>query len=203
MNLLFGTTNPAKLSSMRAALKPLGIDVKGLNEIEGQLPYIAEDGNTPVENARQKSMGYYKAFGMPVFSCDSGLYFIDEPNLEQPGPFVRRYTGVEMTEDDQLINHYSSVAASNGGTIKAQYINGISLVLNEETVFDYQGDEISSSPFLITSKPHHKRVEGFPMNTISIDIKSGLYFYDIVTDSSDDSKWTKGTQAFFKRHLNL
>ena len=38
---------------------------------------IAERAKT--NNAKIKAEAYYKAFSMPVFSCDSGLYF-DEVN---------------------------------------------------------------------------------------------------------------------------
>ena len=79
MKLLYGTTNLGKLNSMRNVLQPIGIEVIGLSEMDGELPYIPEDGIEPVDNARQKSMAYYKTFGIPVFSLDSGLYFIDEP----------------------------------------------------------------------------------------------------------------------------
>lgn len=202
MKLLFGTTNPGKLNSMRKTLAPLGIELIGLDDLDGDIPFIAEDGNTPLENARQKSKAYFKCFGIPVFSFDSGLYFIDEPNLIQPGTYVRRYTGIDM-DDDQLIEHYSAVAKSNGGTIKAQYINGVSLMMDEDTIYEYQGDEISYNPFFITSKPHCKRVKGIPLNTISIDIKTGKYFYDLENESEDVKKRRKGIQTFFSKHLNI
>ncbi|MCK8061170.1 MULTISPECIES: non-canonical purine NTP pyrophosphatase [unclassified Fusibacter] len=201
MRLLYGTTNPAKLNSMKIALEPIGIELIGLNELEGELPEIAEDGSEPIENARQKSVAYYKTFGIPVFSCDSGMYFVDEPNVMQPGTFVRRYTGVDMYDDDQLLKHYSGVAKANGGTIKTQYINAVSLVLDKDTIIDHQGDDISSDPFLLSEKAHAKRVEGFPLDAISIDIASGRYYYDLDAESVDVEKWQRGMREFFTRHL--
>lgn len=202
MKLLYGTTNEGKLKSVRQVLSKIGVEVIGLNDLEGELPIIDENGEEPVDNARLKSMAYYKAFGIPVFSQDSGLYFIDEPHLTQPGTYVRRYTGKEMN-DDELLEHYRQIAEDNGGLIKAQYINGISLVLDNDTIHDYQGEDISYTPFYISSVPHEKRVKGLPINTLSIEIETGEYFYDLVNRNRDSMKRNAGLIAFFKKHLNV
>lgn len=34
-------------------------------------------------------------------------------------------------------------------------------------------------PFYIVEKPHEKRVEGFPLDSVSVEIRSGMYYYDI------------------------
>ena len=78
MKLLYGTGNQAKLSVMRSRLEKTGIELIGLSDLRAEgksVPEVAENGNTPLENARVKALAYYKAFQMPVFSCDSGLYF--------------------------------------------------------------------------------------------------------------------------------
>ena len=83
MKLLFGTGNKAKLNVMKIRLKPLGIDLIGLEDLKKEgytVPSVSETGNAPLENARQKAMAYYQAFKMPVFSCDSGLYFDEVPD---------------------------------------------------------------------------------------------------------------------------
>lgn len=202
MKLLYGTSNPSKLRFMRENLKTIGIDVVGLNELEGDLPHIPEDGRQPLDNARQKAMAYYKTFGMPVFSLDSGLYFIDEPDLEQPGTYIRRYTGRAMNDQD-LLEHYMKLAESNGGVIKAQYLNAIVLVVDEATVFEHQGEDISFDPFLLCSQAHEKMLEGFPLNSISKDIKSGEYFYDIKERTVDSRQYEEATRNFFKRCMEV
>jgi len=201
IKVLYGTTNPAKLKGMKETLEPIGIEVIGLNELSGDLPEIDENGHEPVDNARIKSMAYYEAFGLPVFSLDSGLYFVDEPELEQPGTYVRRYTGVEL-DDDQMIEHYTSVARSNGGKIRAQYINGISLVVDGKS-FEYQGDDISFKSFYLTDQVHPKRVEGLPLNSISIDIETGQFIYDLKERNNDSLKRMEAYRSFFREHLNL
>jgi XTP/dITP diphosphohydrolase len=84
MKLLFGTTNPAKLETMRSKVKVLGIEVIGLNDIDIKLDSVDESGNNPLENARLKALAYYKATKMPVFSCDTGLYIEGVESKNQP-----------------------------------------------------------------------------------------------------------------------
>ena len=96
MKLLYGTGNLAKLSAMRNRLEQLDIELIGLNDLRAEgkfIPEVIEDGNTPLENARLKAMAYYEAFQIPVFSCDSGLYFDNVPDEVQPGVHVRNVNG--------------------------------------------------------------------------------------------------------------
>ena len=94
MKLLYGTGNLAKLSVMKSLLQALEIELIGLNDLKGEgisIPAVSEDGNTPMENARKKAEAYYQAFQMPVFSCDSGLYFDNVPDEIQPGEIGRAH----------------------------------------------------------------------------------------------------------------
>ena len=98
MKLLYGTCNSAKLSSMKKRLEILGIELTGLNDLKEKgavIPEVCEDGKTPLENARQKAIAYYNEFHMPVFSCDSGLYFDNVPDEIQPGRSEERRVGKE------------------------------------------------------------------------------------------------------------
>lgn len=74
MILLYATTNPAKLDSMRRVLDSLSIELTGLCDLNLPLPDVAETGKNPLENAVLKAKIYYEAFHTPLFSCDSGLY---------------------------------------------------------------------------------------------------------------------------------
>ena len=89
MKLLYATGNPAKLSAMQRRLEGTGIEVIGLKDVEKEVPVVPETGKSPLENARQKAMAYYKALQIPLFSCDSGLYFDNVPDEVQPGIHVR------------------------------------------------------------------------------------------------------------------
>ena len=175
MKILYGTTNPAKLSSMRKWLEGLDIELVSLNDMQGDIPDVPETGDTPLENAELKARAYYKAFGMPVFSCDSGLYFDDLPEFS-PKVHVRNIGGKCLT-DDEMIEYYGGLAAKYGD-ITARYRNAICFVLDEEHIYTEFSDDISWNPFLITSVPHEKRVEGYPLDSLSKYIENGEYCYD-------------------------
>ena len=134
LKILYGTTNNAKLNAMRNATDRLGIELIGLKDLHCELPVIIEDGKTPVENAKIKAQAYYKAFGMPVFSCDSGLYFEGVMEEDQPGLFVRRVNGKELS-DDEMITHYAGLAEKYGGSLIARYYNAVHFILDDNTSF--------------------------------------------------------------------
>ncbi len=200
MKILYGTTNKAKLSAMKNALRDFDIELLGLSDIEGDIPGINEYGATPLENAEIKARAYYKAFNIPVFSCDSGLYFDELQDNEQPGLYIRRVDGKELT-DDEMISHYSALAQKHGGKITGRYRNAIYFILDEKNHYYSMDMSIATEPFILADKPHEKRVDGFPLDSLSVDIKTGRYYYDLqvkdVSTSVDD-----GVRKFFARILN-
>ena len=195
MKVLYGTTNKAKLQTMRTALESFDIELIGLGDIDSELPSINENGKTPLENAEIKARAYYEAFHIPVFSCDSGLYFDELEEEEQPGLHVRRINGKELT-DDEMIRYYSSLSESHGGRITGRYRNAIYFILDENHHYSSMDMSIATEPFILGTEPHSKRVDGFPLDSLSIDIETGKYYYDLqvkdVSTSVDD-----GVRAFF------
>ena len=199
MKILYGTTNNGKLQAMKNALKVFDIELISLRDINSPLPHINENGRTPLENAEIKARAYYEAFHMPVFSCDSGLYFDELEEDEQPGLHVRRINGKELT-DDEMIMYYASLAERHGGRITGRYRNAIYFILDEEHHYSSMDMSIATEPFVLGTVPHKKRVEGFPLDSLSIDIATGKYYYDLevkdVSTSVDD-----GARAFFRAIL--
>ena len=199
MKLLYGTKNPSKISVMEKKLKQIGIEVTGLDSLNTVIPDVLEDGNTPLENARKKALAYYKAFGMPVFSCDSGLYFDHVPEYDQPGVHVRTIGGKYLT-DEEMLNHYSNLAKKYGD-LTARYRNAICLVLGEDKVFGAMEKNMESEPFLLTSIPHKKRKKGFPLDSLSIDLRTGKYYYDLEEEALDRVAVEDEFLEFFRKHL--
>ena len=199
MRILYGTGNPAKLDSMRRRLSDLGIELIGLRDIAAEIPDIQEDGRTPLENAKKKALGYYHAFGMPVFSCDSGLYLDNVTETEQPGVHVRTVGGKYLT-DEEMLEHYSALAKKYGG-LTARYRNAICLVLDEEHVYEAMEESMASEPFRIVAEPHPKRKKGFPLDSLSIDLRTGKYYYDLDGSELDRVAVEDGFREFFRRHF--
>ncbi|WP_411675813.1 non-canonical purine NTP pyrophosphatase [Caproicibacter sp.] len=196
MELLYGTGNQAKLALMRRALADLDLKIVGLKELGVLVPEIVETGDSPLENARIKATAYYKLFHRPVFSCDSGLYFEGLPSDLQPGVHVRRVNGMQLG-DDEMIAYYSGLALRYG-RIRATYRNAICFVSDESHLYESMAKQLSGKSFLLTSRPHSKRVKGFPLDSLSIDPKTGKYFYDLPMDQADDPVWQSGIHQFFE-----
>lgn len=199
MKILFGTGNQAKLDVMRRRLEELNIEIIGLKDIDMEIPEIEEDGETPLENARKKALGYYHAFQIPVFSCDSGLYIDNIPEEEQPGVHVRTIGGKYLS-DDEMIEYYTGLAKKYGD-LTAKYRNAICFVMDEETVYEAMEESMASETFIITSKQHSACKKGFPLDSISIDRKTGKYYYDLDESELDQVAVEDGFLEFFKKIL--
>jgi len=178
MKLLYGTSNAAKFEFMQKRVESLGIKLLSLNDIDAPGVDIDESGNDPLENARIKALAYYEALKIPVFSCDSGLYFDGVDEEQQPGVHVRR-VGAQTLTDEEMIEYYGNLAETFGGVLTARYKNAICLVMDEENIYEHMADDIASEPFLIVSKPHAKRTAGFPLDCLSVEIESGKYYNDL------------------------
>lgn len=198
MRVLYGTGNPAKLEAMRRRLAPLGIELIGLKDLAMPLPAILEDGATPLENARKKATAYFEAFHMPVFSCDSGLYLDGLPEEEQPGVFVRRTKEGHVMSDAEMLSYYSGLAAKYG-TLTARYRNAICFVTDEAHCYEAMEPSMESEPFWITEKPHGILREGFPIDSLSLDCKTGKYYYDLNEGELDQLAVEDGFLEFFLR----
>lgn len=209
MELIYGTGNDAKLAYMRRTLSDLPLQITGLLDaakIRGiELPEVEENGNTPLENARQKAEAYFALFHSPVFSCDSGLYLYDHltgellPEEVQPGIHVRG-RGEKRLSDEELLTHYVGLVKKYG-RIRARYQNAICLIFNEEISQESMEENLWGEPFLLTDVPHTKKVPGFPLDGISIDIKTGRYFYDLENNSQDEIVSNSGFSLFFCHFL--
>ncbi len=206
MKLIYGTGNPAKLESMKRTLQGLPFEIISLTQAAEEegisiLP-IQETGDTPLENAQIKAETYYALFKKPVFSCDSGLYLWNYetnqmlPEEEQPGIHIRG-RGDRRFTDEELITHYTELVQKYG-SILARYRNGICLIIDEEHIYKSMGEDLWGEPFLLSDKPHEKRIPGFPLDSISLEISSGKYYYDLEDAAQDVVAAENGMRKFFK-----
>lgn len=199
IKLLYGTGNPAKLNAMKKRLSRLGITLVGLKDLGCEIPEVVEDGKTPLENARKKAVAYFEAFRIPVFSCDSGLYIDGVPENEQPGVHVRRVNG-KVLSDEQMIVHYSSLAKKYGNPT-ARYRNAICFVEDEKHIYEAMEPSMGSSAFILTSKPYPVMKKGFPLDSLSVDIKTGKYYYELTGNELDRLAVEDGFAEFFRKIL--
>ena len=200
MQLVFGTTNKSKIAFMKNRVGRLGIDIVGLGDVSAPKLYVEETGNSPLDNARIKAMAYYEALKIPLFSCDSGLYISGLEDARQPGINIRGPG--DYMDDDAVIRHYSALAEEMGGKMVARYQNAICLMLGPGQIFEHMGEDIASNPFYIVSKPHKMRSEGFPLDSLAVDIDSGQYYFDMEY-TSKYSEVDDGFREFFRRSVGV
>ena len=208
MKLLYGTNNQAKLESMKRVTNQLGIEIFGFSDLKimpdfknVKLPDIEETGKNPLENAIIKAKEYYKILRIPLFSCDSGLYFENVDEDLQPGTYVRRVRGKELS-DVQMVEYYGNLAKNHGGKLVAKYKNAICLILGENQMFTRMDESIEIGPFYMVDKPHEKMVPGFPLDALSVDIETGKYFQDMDENLAvDKSVIEQGFTKFFEEVL--
>lgn len=208
MKLLYATTNKAKLESMQRVTNSLNIEIIGLKDLQNlqefkniELPQIDESGKNPLENAIIKAKAYYKVLQIPLFSCDSGLYFENVDEKDQPGTHIRRVNGKTLT-DEEALEYYANLATSYGGKIKAKYKNAICLILDEKNIFSSMDSSLEIEPFYLVDKPHSKVVEGFPLDSLSVDIKTEKYYNDLEDNLAVDKSTIEiGFTNFFKQVL--
>ena len=148
MKILYGTTNQGKLLAMKKSVEGMDMEIICLRDLDCDLPVIVENGKTPLENAEIKARAYFEAFHMPVFSCDSGLYFDELAEEEQPGIHVRRVGGKELTDAEMTEQAYLSLRLFSGFEIAVAHKDGAQWQkeqMMKETkdgmiTFDYYGD---------------------------------------------------------------
>ena len=209
LEIIYGTGNGAKISYMEETLKNLPVKIVGLHqaaEKEGIiLPDIKETGENPLENARLKAEGYFRVFGKPVFSCDSGIYLWNYttkeplPDEEQPGIHIRG-NGERRLGDEELLAYYIGLVKKYG-QVCGRFKNGICFIWNGQQRKESMSESMWGEPFLLTDKPHEKRVEGFPVDRISLDISTGKYLYDLEKDSEGEEAQNRGFENFFRECL--
>ena len=196
MKVLFATTNPAKIKKYAEKLKERNIEVLTIKDLGINLK-PEETGKNAIENAYIKAKTYYDATKITTIGMDNNLYIEELPEEKQPGTHVRRINGKELN-DDEMIEYYAALARRHGGKITGQYRNAIFFVLDEQHCYSSMDESIFTEKFIMTAIPHPKRVEGFPMDSLSIDISTGKYYYDLdvkdVSTSVDD-----GVRKFFKQ----
>ncbi len=98
--ILIATTNPGKISELRAMLD-FDVEWVGLASFPN-INEIIEDGKTFAENARKKAVGYAKAVGLWTLADDSGL--VVDAIGGTPGVKSARFSGAK-SKNKILLDH--------------------------------------------------------------------------------------------------
>ena len=179
MKVLLGTTNPSKVKRFSNLLKGCDIEFITLKDID-ITDEPKEDGATPEENAISKAKFYGQYFDI-VICNDSGLYFeelaLDDPR--QPGLNIRTPMNMHRLSDDEMIKYYSELIGELGGKVSAYYLDGIAVYYHGE-IYSFMDSEMAqkTGAFYMIDMASPKRFEGWPLDSLSINKETGVYFVE-------------------------
>ena len=186
--VLFATTNPAKIKSYEGKLKEKGIKLKTIKDLDTNIE-IEENGKNAIENACIKAKTYYDITKMPTIGMDNNLFIEELPEEKQPGTHVRRINGKYLT-DDEMIEYYTKLVKEYGGKLTAKWVYGMA-VYNEKGKKTYTW---SKDQFYFVDKPSKKRNPGYPLDSITIVPEFNKYLVELTEEEKSKCKKNNNTQ---------
>ena len=173
MEVLFATTNPAKIDRYKEKLKKNGIKVLTLKDLNINIE-VEETGKTAIENACIKAKAYGDISKKITIGLDTNLFFENVKEEEQPGTHVRRVNGKNLT-DEEMIEYYKKLANKYGGKITAKWVNGIAIYNGKETkTYSY-----NKNKFYLTNKETKNRIPGYPLDSIGVAPEFNKFIADL------------------------
>lgn len=180
--ILIATGNIGKIAIYSCVFDKLGLPYCSLKDIQVDVD-IAETGETELENAYLKAKGYHEATGLPVIANDSGLIIEKFSKEDQPGVFVRRYGGKELS-DEETIEIFSKKLEAVGGSSDS-YFN-VALVL-----CDYEGQyhqKTFKSYRYMVAKPSKVVQKGLPLRSLDYNKEYGKYMSEMTIEEANASE---------------
>lgn len=170
MQVLIGTTNPAKLKLFEQVLDGWPITFVTLRDLNITAE-PEEMGRNPAENAAVKA-AFYGQFADYVICNDSGLYFdnleLDDPR--QPGLHIRTPQGKRL-DDEQMIDYYSQLVHSLGGKVLAYYLDGFAVKTPQGVkTFMKSREDARQAAFWMLDQPVSARRPGWPLDSLSKEL---------------------------------
>ncbi len=192
--LLLGTTNPAKIDIVQAALSSLPIRVLTLDDLNLKIE-VEEDGLSTEENAEKKARVYFAASHIPTLAIDGGLHIEKFPAEKQPGTFVKRIygTGRDAT-DEELLDYYAGELDKVGGSSTSIWRGAMALALSNERIFF----DTFTFEAILTSKRKGRVIPGAPLNALIIDPTSGKYYSEMAWEEQPHGR---SIFEFVKQHI--
>ena len=179
--VLFATGNAAKVKRFKDKLLDKGIELLSLKDLDISLS-VEENGTSAIENALIKARACLDLVDMPVMAMDDSLYLEGVPEELQPGLFVRRVNGKSLT-DEEMIEHYSNLVKNYGsdGKLIARWVYGMAIISDgKEVTYTW-----SKNDFLLVDKPSKVVNLGYPLNSISKNIKLDKYFSEMTQEDQE------------------
>lgn len=200
MEVLFATTNPAKVKSFADEFAKNGIKLLTLKDLNLENIEVDETGENALENAYIKAKTFYDIAKIPTIGMDNNLFIDDIPEEKQPGTHVRRVNGKILT-DDEMIEYYSNLVkeygkqTEDGKRVVAKWVYGL-VICSEAGKQEYTW---SRDDFYLVEKASENRNPGYPLNSIAIIPEFNKYLVDLSPEEKriNNEKTNHNTAAKF------
>ena len=179
MQILLGTTNASKVNYFERMLAGMDVSFVTLRDLNITAT-PKESGRDPQENAMIKA-AFYGKYADFVIAQDSALYIRDLPmdDARQPGLNVRRAPDGHERTDDEMLEDYAALARSLGGRMKCAYLSALAVCAHGKTTgFIDTGAVNDVYAFDMIDTPHERRHPGWPLDSLSIEPRTGKYFVE-------------------------
>ena len=180
--VLLATKNKGKIMKFGKMLTDLNIEWCTLDDMNINID-IPETGISTEENAKLKAECYYEIANIPVLCDDTALIIDNFPPDKQPGVFVRRYGGKELS-DDEIIGIYSKELDKYGGKSDGRFIITLAIIkqYGEYILETFYADR----PFV--SVPCKERISGFPLRSLMYYEKFNKYMAQMTEQEMEEAE---------------
>ena len=92
-----------------------------------------------------------------------------------------------------MLDHYIDIVKRHGNKISASWVKGIAIYDGSDMkTFSYKKEK-----FYFVDKPHPKRDEGYPLDSITVIPKYNKYLSDLTKEEMEDYKKDTGNKEIF------
>ena len=134
--VVIATRNAGKLREFRSLISVPGLEVLGLADLSIDRD-CREDGQSFVENARQKALFYSNHTPLPVLADDSGLEVFALGG--RPGIYSARYAGPKAADSDRIEKLLAELDAA-GGDRSARFVCALALARGNRILIETEGE---------------------------------------------------------------
>ena len=192
--ILIASGNMGKVAIYAQILDELKLPYCSLRDIDVNIE-VEETGETELENAYLKAKAYHEATGLPVICNDSGLVIEKFAPEDQPGVFVRRYGGHELS-DEETIRIFSEKLKAVGGDSDSYF--KVAPVLCDENG-NYHSKEFKSYRYMIAT-PSPVVIKGLPLRSLDYSKEKHKYWSEMSMEEANacEGSAIKEQSAFIK-----
>lgn len=179
LKLLLGTTNPVKISILRAAIRSLPVEMLIPSDLSLKIQ-IEETGQTTLENAEIKARAYCELTNLPTLAIDGGLWIEKFPAEKQPGARVKRIGGT----DEAVLAYYLRELERVGGESPCTWEGSLALAFLDGRIIT----DTYRSQSILTTKAHGIAVPGIALATMTINPRNRKYHSEMAWREYPDVK---------------